>query len=259
MAGFPPNTSGYAPLVSELKMIDWAAMQQPDYDSPPSPGPLERVQNLPFVRAARAAGVVFGAPSTTLFTKTVRGYLPVIIGLYAPAAQMGKSEVRQIIAREYGYEHDCFAGPLKEMSAVLMRSHGISEERIQASLYGAAKGEVIPELSLTGRKLMEKLGTDFGREALGADTWVKALVARARTSLGKGLPVVVDDVRNANEFEAIKALGGVVGRVFRDGIEVPKDSRYEGLLEGQNFDFQIHNSAGLWELAQTTHAIMRGF
>jgi hypothetical protein len=61
---------------------------------------------------------------------------------------------------------------------------------------------------------MQTLGTQWGREHIGPDFWVRLWERQLDFAAG---PIVCDDVRFANEFAAVRRQGGVVLRVMRPG------------------------------------------
>ena len=81
---------------------------------------------------------------------------------------------------------------------------------------------------LTSRRWQQLFGTEFGREMIHPDIWVRITMARADT-----LPrVVIDDMRFPNEYEAVRAAGGVCYRVHRPGASVTSQHASEGQLDG---------------------------
>jgi hypothetical protein len=65
------------------------------------------------------------------------------------------------------------------------------------------------------RRLLQRLGTEAGRDIHGQDCWVN--IAR-RKILATSNNVVVTDIRFANEAAMIRDLGGVLIRVERPGV-----------------------------------------
>jgi hypothetical protein len=67
-----------------------------------------------------------------------------------------------------------------------------------------------PETFIKDRKLLQWLGTDWGRESISKSLWMDVWKADVELALAKGFTVVADDVRFDNEAQAIKDLGGKV-------------------------------------------------
>jgi hypothetical protein len=68
-----------------------------------------------------------------------------------------------------------------------------------------------PEDFVKDRKLLQWLGTDWGRDTISKTLWVDLWKAAAKQAHHEGYAVIVcDDVRFDNEAEAIRQAGGVV-------------------------------------------------
>jgi hypothetical protein len=67
-----------------------------------------------------------------------------------------------------------------------------------------AKGD--PVRGATPRSLMQMIGTEWGRERIAQDVWIKAWL-RQVAKVPEGTPVVVDDCRFPNEAEACMRAG----------------------------------------------------
>lgn len=73
-----------------------------------------------------------------------------------------------------------------------------------------------PETFIKDRKLLQWIGTEWGRETISDALWVDLWKAKANewTEHNKSTIVVSDDCRFDNEAETIKSLGGFVVKVF---------------------------------------------
>lgn len=133
-----------------------------------------------------------------------------IIG-FTGYAGSGKSTAAQILIRKHGFTLVKFAGSLKQMARCL----GLGEREIEGDL------KEVPHPLLCGkspRQFMQLLGTEFGREMIGQDLWVRVAMAGAARALDQGGRVVIDDVRYPNEVAAIRDMGGRVLRISRPGV-----------------------------------------
>lgn len=109
------------------------------------------------------------------------------------------------------------------------------------------------------RELLQRLGSDAGREVLGHDIWTRATL--------DNLPdhrVVITDVRLPAEANAIRARGGLVVRVVRPGTGPVNDHITEIAMDGYRVDVTLLNdgSVGLLHekilvLAGRTSALAR--
>lgn len=124
-------------------------------------------------------------------------------------AGSGKSTAAAHLVNHHGYQRVRFAGPLKAMMAAL----GCTQEQIDGS-----EKELPCELlgGKTPRYAMQTIGTEWGRDLIASDLWIRAWNA-AVAKVPAGLPVVVDDCRFPNEAEAVRAAGGVIIRIERPG------------------------------------------
>lgn len=176
-----------------------------------------------------------------------------IVGLYSPAPQSGKSTVAKILRDTHGFHIVSFASPMKSMLALLLDTYGIREERLH--YYATvAKEEPIPEIGKSYRDLLRTLGTEWGREQVDPDLWVRAALRRAEdTDL-----LVIDDVRMPNEYEAIMAVGGQVWRITRPGAVTVNPHSSDGALEGFAFDEEIDNAGSIEDLARATERALLG-
>lgn len=128
-----------------------------------------------------------------------------IVGLCGAIGAGKTAAARQLSAR-YGFVRVRFAGPLKDM----LRALGLAEEDVD----GGLKDRPCALLGgRTPRHAMQTLGTEWGRQCVDKNLWVRAW--RAQTERYDN--VVADDVRFPNEVAEIKNLGGVVLRVTRPG------------------------------------------
>lgn len=84
---------------------------------------------------------------------------------------------------------------------------------------------------------LQRLGTDCGRKLLGEDTWVDAVMSNLEDG-----DFVFTDVRFPNEADAIKARGGFVVRIDREGTGPANDHPSETALDNYPFDFRIPNN-----------------
>lgn len=178
-----------------------------------------------------------------------------IIGL-SGWARNGKDTVAEHLIANYGYKQISFAAPMKEALYRLNPKITINNVvgtpvRTGVDIYGwddlKTRG---PEI----RELLQRFGTEVGREMFGEDFWVNAAI----DSIPDGSRVVVSDVRYPNEADAVKKLGGEVWRVVRPGYGAANDHASEHALNDYNFDYIIDNNAGvetLYDLVDSKLAI----
>ncbi len=136
-------------------------------------------------------------------------HTPRTIVAFTGLAGSGKSTAAAHLVHCHGFQRVRFAGPLKAMLAAL----GLTSEQIDGS-----EKETPCDLlgGKTPRYAMQTIGTEWGRDLIASDLWIRAWKA-AVAKVPAGVPVVVDDCRFPNEAEAVRAAGGVIVRIDRPG------------------------------------------
>jgi hypothetical protein len=137
-----------------------------------------------------------------------------LIGLTGLAGS-GKSVVANVLTSEFGFTRVKFAGPLKNMLRTMLADAGFCEDDRERMLEGDLKEALIPELGVTARHLMVTLGTEWGRDCVQKDIWLRLWAAQA----DRFDRVVVDDVRFPNEVDLIRRRGGEIWRIERPGLK----------------------------------------
>lgn len=179
---------------------------------------------------------------------------PPIIG-FTGRAGSGKSTAADWVLRNQNQVAKlAFARPLKRMAYELLREVLPKDHPITATDYinnPAYKEVPISFLgNYTARKVMQTLGTEWGRKAMHEDFWVAIAAGKAERVLGtsfrksESVPIklVFDDLRFANEAEMVRAYGGVVVRIERPDAEKPPEvSAHESEHFGFAADMTIIN------------------
>lgn len=142
---------------------------------------------------------------------------PRLIGLAAPKG-MGKTT----FAQKIGGEILSLATPIKHMLELIVPRIYIYEEK-EKQIPGFPDG-------ITSRVLMQRLGTEFGREC-HPEIWVNIAKVEANRRLkayeATGLEsarVIIDDIRFKNEADMIHELGGEVWKLKREGYSAKEDT-----------------------------------
>jgi len=140
--------------------------------------------------------------------------MTVLIGITGRAGA-GKSLVAANMARLAGYEIVSFAAPLKQMaSRFLMDAYGYDQSEVD--LFLVNKTAKIPELGVSMRRLLQTLGTDWGRNLINPHMWVNIAADRISDRLDVD-SVVIDDVRFEGEACMIRNFGGLIIHLYRPG------------------------------------------
>lgn len=173
-----------------------------------------------------------------------------IIGLSGLAGS-GKTTVANILVKQHGFVRRPFAYPLKSMIASL----GFDRD----TLDGPAAGKEVPLEVFGGRTLreaMQTLGTEWGRNQFGDDIWVK-LWLREANRLQR---VVADDVRFANEAAAVRARGGIVVKLFREGAGTKSGAGHASEnVDSVPEDLQLGNDGTIEELEAEIRGIVSAY
>lgn len=131
-----------------------------------------------------------------------------IIGLTGKKGS-GKSTVAGMLCEKYDYRIMSFATPIKDM----LMAMGLTEDEI----YNVdLKEKTIERFGKSPREMLQLLGTEFGRNLIADDVWVRTLEAKIESADR----IVIDDVRFVNEAEMIRSKGGKIIRVTRMGQEL---------------------------------------
>jgi cytidylate kinase len=129
-----------------------------------------------------------------------------IIGICG-AAGAGKDTVA-LRLNGHGFFRVAFADPLYEMVSAMT---GLSVAELSDR---DAKEREIDWIGVSPRRLLQSLGTEWGRQHVAEDVWIRLALRTARVASR----AVIPDVRFDNEAQAIRAAGGSVWRVVRPGV-----------------------------------------
>lgn len=175
---------------------------------------------------------------------------PMLIGLYSPVMQSGKTTVAEFLDLQHDYVRISFATPLKEMVRTLLMCGGYSTAQADMMLKGELKETGLLWGGKSPRYLLQTLGTEWGRQLIDPDIWVQVCLDHANKL---GCPVVIDDVRFPNEFQAIKDEGGVMVKIIRPLKHITIMHQSEGALNACEFDYTITNDGTVEDLKKKVY------
>ena len=144
-----------------------------------------------------------------------------------------------------------FAKRLKETASTL-----VGEEIDKNKTYELDKNNPI-----TGRVILQKLGTEFGRGVLGSEVWVNLWkqqieeYKKEANEKGKLLLILTTDVRFDNEAFIIQQWNGFVFVVERKGVDKMEHSSESG-VSNLIVDDVVENSGSLVGLESLTKEIV---
>jgi len=142
-----------------------------------------------------------------------------LIGIYSPAAGSGKSSIADHLVVNHGFTHLSFAEPLKNMVGMLLTDFGYSRQDAHHMTH-VAKSAPLPELDehVDARHLLRTLGTEWGRDCIHPEVWLRCWTSRyMRLQLQGVTKVVVDDMRFPNEAAHLDRFGAQLWKVERPG------------------------------------------
>lgn len=134
--------------------------------------------------------------------------MTLILGLCG-AAGSGKNAAAFHLGRDYKAASYAFADPLYAAVSVIT---GLSVADLQNR---ATKERDLGWLPASPRRLLQTIGTEWGRETIHPMIWIMATLRRIDAE--QPHLAVITDVRFENEAQAIHDRGGVVWRVVRPG------------------------------------------
>lgn len=170
-----------------------------------------------------------------------------IVGLYSTVPQSGKSTVSKLFVLA-GFRKLSLATPVKQSLNVVLMGLGINDAH--EYLWGERKNKVIPELGVTGGYLMSTYATDYFRNEIDPDVWLKILMRNVKESKN----YIVDDMRFPNEYDAFD----VRIKIVRENIDKRhgRSEKSEGQLDDYPFDYVINNNGTLAKLEDRARFII---
>ena len=111
-----------------------------------------------------------------------------------------------------------------------------------------------------GRRLLQLLGTDVGRECIDEDIWVKHWCSLCDDALRDGYNhILVDDMRFPNEIAAVLSRGGIVLQVAGRGYDnIDTSHPSEQTLVHDSFT-KIDNSGDTQDLEKKIQDLCHSF
>lgn len=165
-----------------------------------------------------------------------------IVGISGKAGS-GKDTLAGFLG-EQGFIRIALAEPLRRFVSDIT---GLSMEELTA---GPLKEAPLDWLGGTSpRRLMQTIGTEWGREMIDESLWLKVAARRVEEARAGGAAgVVIPDVRFENEAMLVRELGGSVVVVDRPGVASVADHASERPLPSWLVDHTVVNSGTLAQL-----------
>lgn len=167
-----------------------------------------------------------------------------IIGL-SGWARSGKDTVADYLVENHGFVKLSFAAPMRKSLEALNPYVGLDATRL---------AQVIHHFGWDGyketpwgneiRALLQRFGTEAGRNIFGESFWVDQAMKQAEPYD----KVVFSDLRFKNEAIAVIEAGGVNWRITRTGVEAVNDHISEHDLDDFTFTKHVANTGNLDDL-----------
>lgn len=162
-------------------------------------------------------------------------------------AQSGKDTVAKWLVKEHDWTRVAFADALRDVLYALNPLIGVhGEEVLDVKEIVDEQGWDNAKVNYTEiRKLLQRLGTEAGRDIIDPNLWVgmgEDKIERA------GGPVVVTDCRFPNEIELIKRRKGTLIWVERDGVGAVNAHASEHSVNAGDCDLILTNNGTIDDL-----------
>jgi len=164
-----------------------------------------------------------------------------IIGVSGPA-RVGKDTAGEYLVNK-GYRHLSFAIHLKRAISAML---GYSLDEVDR-LKVMDKTHV-PGFNVTMRHMQQTLGTEWGRDLIDPDMWVKCTEIEMLS--GNNPKVVITDVRFENEAAWVRKMNGLVVHLSRNDRELTDNPGHasEAGIEFREGDIRVGNNGNVADL-----------
>lgn len=171
--------------------------------------------------------------------------MSMLIGL-SGWARSGKDTAAEYLVEQKGFTRVAFADPLREALYrlnPLIEVQGFPGARLR-QMVDLAGWDELKAASEDVRGLLQRMGTEVGREMIRDSIWVDLAMKKA-DSLDF---VVITDVRYPNEAEAIRDRGGILWRIQRPYLGPANTHPSETALDEYKFDAVVENNGFVEDL-----------
>ncbi len=127
---------------------------------------------------------------------------------FAGSKGSGKDTCADYLVHKHAFTKYAFANPIKDICRTLF-------DFSQEQLYGAQRDIVDARYNHTPRQVLQKLGTDFCRDQIDENFWLKYFQRWINDTRNHTGAIVISDIRFQNELDTIRQLGGRVFHVQR--------------------------------------------
>lgn len=182
-----------------------------------------------------------------------------LIGL-SGYARSGKDEAAKVLVEEYGFKRIAFADKLRDFLYALnpiicsdLDHYEFWTVQQAIDFYGW-DGYKATEWGTEIRGLLQRLGTEAGRNTLWDSIWIDA----ALHDLSPEGKYVITDARFPNEADAVVSRGGSLVRITRHGVGPANPHPSETSLDDYNFTHRLNNNGTLADFKRSVRAWYEG-
>jgi hypothetical protein len=126
---------------------------------------------------------------------------------------------------QFSYRRYAFARPLKEACKVMF---GFTNEQLEDRVLKEAVDEF---WGFTPRRALQLLGTEYGRDMLRKDIWVKRAELEVKNNIDEhGVSTIITDVRFQNEADWVRAQPSAT-LIYLIVPDLEKDEKYNHTSE----------------------------
>jgi hypothetical protein len=166
-----------------------------------------------------------------------------LIGIHGPL-NGGKDTVANYLQERYPerFNRYAFARPIKHACQVMF---GFTLHQMEDRVL---KDTVDPFWEFSPRRAMQLLGTEYGRDLLRKDVWIKRAELEHANNLSINLGTVITDVRFENEATFLREYP-TAALIYINVPGLERDARYQHASEGGITDhpsyFHVNNDRSL--------------
>lgn len=143
--------------------------------------------------------------------------MPTLIGIYGKA-RCGKDTAADYLAKRHGLMKYAFAEPIKQMLKAGFGDH----------FHEGDRSGICPETGKSYREMMQTIGTEWGRDMMHPELWVRMAASKWANVQAAALAgpepyqgMIISDVRFRSEARWIQQAGGVVIELYGRGSDTP--------------------------------------
>ena len=167
-----------------------------------------------------------------------------LIGLTGPAGS-GKDTVADWLESAHNFERIALAAPIRRGLCAML-------EISRNAFLPGIKEHVIPWIGKSPRELMQTLGTEWGRDLIAHDLWLR--VAARKIEDSDHDHIVITDIRFEDEAAWLRNLGGKLWFIQRDSAPPVRKHVSEAGISATPYDTTIFNNSTIEGLYRAVDA-----